>query len=171
MNSCDHRSVGVVITDHRQRILLLERARAPKGKAPVAGHVDEHGTARQAAEAETREEAGLQLDELTELVAGRLPNICRRPATHPRHDGHDWTIFGARAGGEPSFSAEETRGGGWYTAAQLQDLADQTIAAIAEGGEVGLEPVWVHWLAELGYLRVSPAGLRQVWNHFSQPPA
>jgi ADP-ribose pyrophosphatase YjhB (NUDIX family) len=174
MTPCDHRSVGAIITDTNGRVLLLDRAKPPAGKAPVAGHIDDHGSPEQAVRAEAREEAGLRLLGLTKVAAGPLPNACRRPPSHAWHDGHSWTIYKATAdpGESPQFSVDETRGGGWYTLEQLQELADRTVAAVRDGGAgpIGLEPVWVHWLAELGYIQVSLADLRRVWHQFSQAP-
>lgn len=173
MKLCDHQSVGVIVTDADERLLLLNRAKPPAGKAPIAGHVDEHGTPRNAAEAEAFEEAGLALTSLVPAAEGQLPNVCRRPASHTKHDGHFWTIFEAMVDSpQVTFSADETHGGGWYTSRQVQELADQTIAAIKNGyGLIGLEPVWVHWLGELGYIRVNHEDLPWVWAYFSQAPS
>jgi 8-oxo-dGTP pyrophosphatase MutT (NUDIX family) len=179
VKTCDHKSVGVVITDQYGRYLLLTRARPPVGRAPVAGHVDEHGSPRETALAETREEAGLHLDQLRMLDAGHVMNICRRPPSHPTHDGHDWTIFGASVddAADLRFSALETHGGDWYTAGRLQELVDRTVS-YAEGelseaqwqADPGLEPVWAYWLDRLELITVSLPGLRAIIKIFTAPP-
>lgn len=174
MKLCDHQSVGVIIDDRFGRTLLLTRAKPPKGRAPIAGHVDEHGLPREAAHAEAFEEAGLEGLALLQVAEGHLPNVCRRPPSHSRHDGHYWTIFKGNVGDrtDTKFSDDETHGGGWYTMDELQQLADQTIVAIGAGtDDIGLEPVWLHWLHELGYIRVAETHMTMVWVYFSQPPA
>jgi 8-oxo-dGTP pyrophosphatase MutT (NUDIX family) len=82
---CDNTSVGVIITNEANEFLMFERATFPPGLAPVAGHVDTHGTLRQAAETEVREEVGLTVVTLTETAAnwpwcGR--SRPHRPARH-----------------------------------------------------------------------------------------
>lgn len=159
---CDNTSVGVVITNAYGDFLLFERAMFLPGIAPVAGHVDTHGTARQAAEAEVREEVGLTVVTLTETVTGWRSNRCRR-RPGPRGTGHQWTVFHATVTGELAPSERETRNARWIPAGQLQALADRTSAyacgRVADGDFVarpGLEPVWVRWLWEPGAITLRP---------------
>jgi hypothetical protein len=65
MKTCDNTSVGIVITDHQSRYLMFDRATFPPGTAPAAGHIDDHGTAEDAARAEVEEELGLTVTGLT----------------------------------------------------------------------------------------------------------
>lgn len=179
MKFCDHRSVGVVLTDPVGRFLLLTRAKPPTGRAPVAGHVDGHGQYPVAAVAEAEEEAGLSIDGLHEVDEGWVPNICRRPPSRPVHDGHDWVIYAAREA-EPStatYCPDETRGGYWYTPGQVQDLAERTVRWAA--GYIrddrylaapGLEPVWVYWLSRLGHITVDDRDLAMVAEVYRRPP-
>lgn len=119
MKTCDHQSVGVIITNERGEYLLLTRAKPPAGRAPVAGHVDEHGGEHEAALAEAREEVGIDLTEvgIDRTAYGQMTNICRRPPSHPTHDGHYWTIFEAQVDDtvQTRFDADETRGGQWVS--------------------------------------------------------
>lgn len=164
MTCCDHTSVGVIVTDRAGRMLmLLTRARPPVGIAPVAGHVDQHGTPQQAAIAEVREEIGLDAVRLREVASGRRDNRCGRPGGN----WHQWTIFRAEVSGVLNPSRDETKGARWYHPGEVQTLASRT-AAHARGHivdwdrEPGLEPVWVGWLAELGVVRMDRWWLDQV---------
>lgn len=161
---CDNTAVGVIVTDQAGRMLtLLTRAQPPVGVAPVAGHVDGHGSPRLAAIAEVREEVGFDAVRLREVASGRRPNRCRRPGG----SWHQWTIFRAEVTGTMRPSADETRGARWYHPGEVQTLADRT-AAHSRGHiagwdrDPGLEPVWVGWLAELGVVRMDRWWLDQV---------
>ena len=164
MKECDNRSVGVVINDDLDRTALLQRARFPIGIAPPAGHVDEHGSPEEAALAEVHEEVGLTLAigglVKTHIQGRRVANRCRRPGG----DYHDWWVYTATvpaAGLQPD--AVETMGAGWYSAAELQKLADRYEAyrngSIGEDAwqvEPGLEPVWYEFISELGRIVTKP---------------
>lgn len=180
MKTCDHKSVGVIITDPAGRFLLLTRAKPPAGRAPVAGHVDEHGEFLEAAIAEAREEVGVDIGRPKRVINEYcIGNICRRPPSRPVHDGHTWTIFQAQVTDTAtSFDADETRGGDWYTPAQLQKLADRTVGWVLGwvgdadfAADPGLEPVWISWMSLLGYVKVSEADLNAVELFYSRPPA
>lgn len=179
MKTCDHKSVGVIVTDSQYRFLLLTRAKPPAGRAPIAGHVDEHGTFPLAAGAEAYEEAGLIIESMEPVAEGHLPNVCRRPPSHPTHDGHDWVIYHAHVGSpRVRFSDDETRGGDWYGAAELQRLAERT-AKWATGqlsdeeylADPGLEPVWVTWMHRLGHIGLFQYALDAVQQVYSRRPA
>lgn len=173
-------SVGVIVTDPDGRFLLLHRAKPPVGLAPIAGHVDEHGGPRQAAYSEAWEEAGLDIG-VRLIASAHLPNLCRRPSGSAlNRPGHDWWVYATEVGRDPAttFSVDETKGGAWYTPAQLQALAERTVTyACGEISEAdwqrdpGLEPVWAHWMRELGHVRVSEADLAAVAAVFCEPPA
>lgn len=165
MIACDNLSVGVLITDRAGRHLMFDRARPPVGVAPVAGHIDDHGGAEDAARAEVAEEVGLTVTGLTPLRSAWRDNRCRR-APGPRGIGHRWTIYRAEVTGDLAPSAEETRNARWLTPAEVQTLADRTAAyAHGEVGDTswaaapGIEPVWVEWLAAAGIVAVTPATL------------
>lgn len=179
MKTCDHQSVGVIITDKARRFLLLTRAKPPVGIAPVAGHVDEHGSPHSAGCVEAVEEAGVRLVALQHRDEGYVANICRRPASNPDKPGHYWWIYSAQLSETTtSFSADETRGGGWYTAEQLDALARRT-CAYAQGqvpeaewrAQPGLEPVWVYWLDRLEMIEpLTSPELQAIVNVFTAPP-
>lgn len=160
MTICDHKSVGVVIENDERRILLIQRGRYPIGFAPPAGHIDDHGSSVQAAVNETAEEVGLQLTpaalKITSIRARRVHNPCRRPGG----SYHDWWVYHTTSfGGILRPSPNEVKIAGWYDRKQMQGLADRTQAYLA--GRLpaaewkvspGLEPVWLRFLTELGYV-------------------
>jgi 8-oxo-dGTP pyrophosphatase MutT (NUDIX family) len=165
---CDNTSVGVIITNDRNEFLMFDRNTFPPGTAPVAGHVDTHGTAREAAEAEVREEVGLTIASLSEITTCWRHNRCRR-LPGPRGVGHQWTIFHAVVSGNLDPSERETRNARWIPRDDLQALADRT-SAYARGGlsdekfaeHPGIEPVWVHWLWEEGVISLQPGELARI---------
>lgn len=175
--ACDNAVVGVLVR-RAGRLLMIERAGVPKGFAPPAGHVEGHGTAEDAARAELAEETGLTAVSLDVVLERWRGGVCgSRDLPGPRGWGHLWTIFEAEAVGEPSGTAE-ARSVGWFTPAEVQALADRTVAfadgdvSAAEFAErPGLEPVWLAWLSDLGVIRVSPVDLAAVEVLVADPRA
>jgi 8-oxo-dGTP pyrophosphatase MutT (NUDIX family) len=157
---CDHTSAAVIIRDSLGRFALLERARFPIGVAPASGHVDNHGSPEQAAANEAAEELGLVVPARalrSTVVQGQLiRNPCRRIGG----DHHIWWIYEATEfSGALQPSPDETKGAGWYSQAQVQELAERTMRfqAGAVGQEAwearpGLEEVWVRLFVQLGYV-------------------
>lgn len=155
---CDHTSVGIVIRDSEGSFALLKRAKFPIRIAPVAGHIDDHGSPEQAAKDEVFEELGLTVSDLTKTNINdrRVDNKCRREGG----DYHNWTVYETTVEDTTLRPSEdETKGAGWYSQEQLQALADRTKAyqagkiPEAEWAEIpGLEEVWVSFLGELGYI-------------------
>lgn len=157
---CDNTSVGVIIRDSQGRFALLKRAIFPVGIAPAAGHIDDHGSAEQAAKDEVHEELGIVLNDLGKTVidARRMDNVCRRPGG----DHHVWSVYEATVptGTTLKPDKDETKGAGWYSAEQLQALADRTRAYhtgnVSEAdwqANPGLEEVWLSFMVELGFVK------------------
>ena len=169
---CDNRSVGVLITDAAGRYLMFDRNTFPPGVAGAAGHVDDHGSAEDAARAEVGEELGLTVAALTPVHLGWpwpvtfwRDNRCRRlPGRFGI--GHRWQVYRADVAGTLAPSARETRNVRWLTVAELQQLTDRT-AAYAHGRITdveftempGIEPVWVAWLVAADLVAATPADL------------
>lgn len=152
METCDHRSVGVLIVNQSDEVLVIERARPPLFWAPPAGHVDSHGDELRAAIEETSEEVGIELsvDALERVLSGEhmTENQCRRSP-----DGwHDWTVFTTHVGdAEVVASPDEVKRFAWVARAILHEMAyDETYP-------MRLEPVWTNMLEKLGWL-ARPAG-------------
>lgn len=165
---CDHTSVGVLLSSPAG-LLVFERATPPAGLAPVAGHLDQHGSPEQAAQAEVAEEVGLTATHLHLhlLLDTWRPNRCRRTPTGPV--GHRWWVFEAQATGPLRPSAREVRAPRWIHPGQLQSCALRT-AAYAQGHlseqaferEPGLVPVWVRFLTDLQLVTLPDDALAQI---------
>ena len=166
---CDGNSVGVLIIDSLDRILMITRAKDPSGIAPVAGHVkdsDADLTHLEAAVIEADEEVGLTIDpaDLEEVYEGHLPNLCGAvvPAVPA---GHRWVVARTRKwSGRVRRAPGEVRAFGWYTPDQVQALADRTVAyaygqlpAAKWDAAPGLEPVWVDILSTVPPIDDDPA--------------
>ena len=175
--TCCKTSVGVLILSaDRTEMLMIRRGTAPAGIAPVAGHaLDEHADYAAAAREEVAEEIGLTVTELTPLVPGGFhPGRCRRQGS----TGHTWELFEAAVTGELDASEREVASVGWYPLTDLQALAERT-AAWASGrlttseftADPGLEPVWCHWMNELGLLELPAGDLDRIEAVAATPPA
>jgi 8-oxo-dGTP pyrophosphatase MutT (NUDIX family) len=159
--ACDNKSVGVIVRNAEGSIVLLKRARFPFGYAPVAGHVDDHGSVAKAAVDETLEEIGLTITEAdlqaTEIAETRFNNHCRRRGG----TFHDWWVYIVdRFSGTLTPSEEETKGADWYRIEDVQRLADRTaqykaqmIEQVDWEADPGLEEIWVEMLQQLGLIR------------------
>lgn len=166
MKTCDNTSVGILIQRANGDCLMFDRATFPAGVAPAAGHIDDHGTATDAAFAEVEEELGLTVTCMTSgLLSAWRGNRCRR-APGPKGVGHQWDLFTAEVRGELNPSARETRNVRWITKTGLQALTNRTAAyAAGEVGEVefaaspGIEPVWVQWLVAAGLVSATAEDL------------
>lgn len=178
MTRCCGTSVGILVVDQQDRLLMIERGWWPVGIAPVAGHVrDAHDTVAEALHTEVAEEVGLTVTGTPTLLwEGHRPNLCQSlPATPV--PGHHWWLYRATATGTLTPAAGETRGAAWYRLDQVQELADRTIAhahgaVTADEFEArpGLEAVWVAHLAQLGMIAVSDADLAAVETLYTTPP-
>jgi 8-oxo-dGTP pyrophosphatase MutT (NUDIX family) len=158
---CDNKSVGIIVRNPEGSYALLKRAFFPVGYAPVAGHVDDHGSVEQAAVDEVAEEIGLTITvedlQPTAIAGTHFNNHCRRQGgTY-----HDWWVFLVdHFTGYIVPNADETKGADWYTAEDLQLLADRTGQYQAQMieqqdwlNEPGLEENWVTMLKQLGIIR------------------
>lgn len=168
VKTCDNASVGVIIMNANGQYLMFDRGTFPPGTAPVAGHVDDHGSVHDAAVAEVREELGLHVVSLTRVGGGWRGNRCRR---HPgaRGVGHAWEVYEAVVEGELAPSARETKNVRWLSLDDVRALVGRTVAyaqgqvSDAEFAErPGIESVWVQWLADLGVVEVSRADLSRI---------
>jgi 8-oxo-dGTP pyrophosphatase MutT (NUDIX family) len=147
MEPCDHKSVGVLIVNPNEEVLVIERARPPLFWAPPAGHIDGHGDELAAAIEETSEEVGIGLciEGLERVANGErmTNNQCRRSA-----DGwHDWTVFATRVeDAEVVASPAEVKRFAWVSRAILCEMAYDPSASRQ------LEPVWTNILEKIGWL-------------------
>lgn len=156
---CDHTSVGIIVRDSSDRILMIERAKPPYGYAPPSGHVDDHGSFEQAARAELLEEVGLVAISLDLVVEGRISNRCRRR----NGNWHYWKIYEAQASGALIASPSEVRSVQFMTLEEIEELSDNTIANLP-GGKI--DPAWIYWFARLGLVSRRPYLLRDIFSFF-----
>jgi ADP-ribose pyrophosphatase YjhB (NUDIX family) len=151
IKQCDNKSVGVILSNDKGEVLLIDRAKFPFGLAAPAGHVDNHGTLEQTAISEVQEEVGIEI-EISSLVKvidkRRIDNKCRRPGG----DFHDWTIFTAQTvSTEINRSQDETLGAKWYSKEELREIAQNTKQQNSESLKV-FENIWLDFLVELNFL-------------------
>lgn len=175
--TCCKTSVGIIILDEtRSQVLMIRRGTAPAGIAPVAGHaLDEHASYETAAREEVAEEIGLTTTALTRLTIGGFhPGRCRRTGS----TGHTWQLFEAQVVGDLDPSEREVAAVDWWEIADLQALAERT-AAWAQGQittdefatDPGLEPVWCHWMSELGLVELPGSVLDAIEAIAATPPS
>lgn len=156
MSECDNKSVGVIITNSEDEILLIQRARFPFGLAPPAGHVDDHGSLKKAAVEEVSEETGLVISEsklVTKIADRMVQNRCRR--TGGSH--HVWNVYSTdQYTGELSAKLDEAKTARWYSPAAIQEIADYTQSHAAEKARESsqvIEQVWLDFFIELGIVQ------------------
>ena len=175
--TCCKTSVGLIIYNAaRTHILMIKRGTAPAGIAPCAGHaLDEHASYEAAGHAEAHEELGLKLTSLTWLeVGGFHPGRCRRHNS----TGHHWRLAEATVTGQLNPSPREVAAVAWYPLTALQALAERT-AAWADGrlttaeftADPGLEPVFCHWMDELGLTELPAGDLDRIETLAATPPS
>lgn len=152
MKTCDNTSVGMIIKNSKDEILLIERKKPPFGFAPPTGHVDDHGSFDKAVIGETWEEVGLKVASLKPLIEGRMENMCRRL----NGTWHYWKIYEIKTSGKIKRSLNETKKAGWYGMKDLKRLKTRTEDYMSElitedswEAKPGLEPVWVSWFGKL----------------------
>ena len=151
---CDHTSVGMIVWKG-DKILLIERAKFPKGFACPAGHVDSDESYEISAKRELKEEVGLDATELALVADKRMENPCRREGG----SWHHWKVFKTEASGELERSLDETKKAGWYSIEEIKNLGAKTqeyrdgkISEEAWDQNPGLEPIWFDWLKELNII-------------------
>ena len=177
MKRCCGTSVGVIITDAQDRLLMITRGWWPKGTAPVAGHVkDAHSDVAAALVEEVQEEVGLTVTGSGLLWEGHLPNLCASLPHQPR-PGHYWHLATATADGTVVAAPGETLGAEWYDRAQVDALAQATLNHYRAGGvpadqpDASMEAVWLRLLFEAGRLPwVGQDDLALAEAAYSTPP-
>jgi ADP-ribose pyrophosphatase YjhB (NUDIX family) len=192
---CDTESVGVIVEDDQGRILIIDRTITPWGAACPAGHAEGHGLPapkpgvpdqrahRAAAVGELAEEVGLQVaaEELELVAHGWRDNRCGRRLRPGAPAGHWWNVYRWRArgwSGELRLAPDEVANARRLNPLQLQELVERTVdlahSRITEPefrSRPGIEPVWVQWLRDAGYIRIASHDLDTVEVLAATPPA
>ena len=152
---CNNTSVGIVVRDEKQRILLLERKKFPPGFASPAGHVDDQETCTNAAIRELKEETGLDVLNIQLVLEIDMNNKCRRI----NGSWHHWCVYQAIVKGELIRNIDEAKQIGWYTIDEVKNLGHKTeeylLGNISD--EIwqqfpGLEPVWYDFFKKLSLI-------------------
>lgn len=153
-NECTHKSVGMLVFNG-PKLLLIERAKAPFGFAPPAGHVDDDTTFEEAAKRELKEEVGLDTISLSLVAEGRKQNLCRRRGG----TWHYWKIYQMQVQGELQRSREETKQAHFFEPAHINVFVERTKRYLAKGTTEhdwsqapGFQLVWYEWFSELGLI-------------------
>lgn len=153
--SCDHTSVGMIVS-RGNKVLLIERRKQPYGFAAPAGHVDDDSTYEAAAERELMEEVGLRADSLKLVSEKEVANPCRRQ----NGDWHHWKIYEVSTEGEVLPSEQETKQARWVSPDELENLADITRSYLAHQitdeewqNNPGLEVVWYEHFKATGRIK------------------
>jgi ADP-ribose pyrophosphatase YjhB (NUDIX family) len=151
---CDHTSVGILVFNQENKLLLIERAKFPFGFAIPAGHVDGDRNFTIAASRELEEEVGIKNIRLDKFLEGRKENPCRREGG----TWHYWELYlGARKVDprEVKRSLDETKKIDWADKSRIDELAERTKKYLAHEitdnewqANPGLEPVMHEWFSD-----------------------
>ena len=130
-----HTSVGAIIKNEKNEILLIDRVKIPYGWAGPAGHADEEESPEEALKREIREEVCLDIIKFHKLFHEFIPwNNCSR------HQGHDWFLYEViKWQGEAQKNDKEAKGMQWVKIEDLKNLK--------------LEEVWQYWFEKLNYIK------------------
>lgn len=119
---CDNKSVGVIV-ERDGEFAMIFRKNYPVAWAMIAGHVDKHGSPRDAIMAEANEEGRLNIKRSAKVFEEqRIDNPCKRE--NGLH--HHWFVFEAldwSGNLQPSSDAKLAE---WKTREQLHWLAART---------------------------------------------
>ncbi|PLX22185.1 hypothetical protein C0584_00320 [Candidatus Parcubacteria bacterium] len=122
-----HKSVGVIIRNQKDEILMIDRSNIPYGWACPAGHIDEGETPENAMLREAKEETGLDILSYKILAEEYIEwNECRTA------QGHHWYLYEVLSWkGEVIIEEEEAKDWAWKDASKINPD--------------DLEPVWKYW--------------------------
>lgn len=124
-----HLSVGAIIMNDKNEILMIDRLKKPFGWACPAGHLDEGEDPKTAIKREVKEETGLDASFAWDIglsvqeVLSMPQETCSRGV-----DLHLWMVFRVEADGELIFKADEVKEIKWIPIDDINKLI--------------LEPAW-----------------------------
>jgi ADP-ribose pyrophosphatase YjhB (NUDIX family) len=154
---CDHTSVGMLILNQANEVLLIERKKPPFGWAAPAGHVDGDPSFEVAAARELQEEVGLSTVSSELVLDERIDNPCRRVGG----SWHHWKVYRMNVTGKIEQSKDEVKDHRWTGAVALRLLLEKTQSY--ENGEMtaqewetdpGIEPVWRYIFEKVNILQL-----------------
>lgn len=119
--TCDNKSVGILI-EKDGKYAMIFRKNYPRAWAMIAGHVDDHGTERDAIRVEVAQEGELNLERSAIVFRQDIDNPCKRDGgTH-----HEWTVFEAYDWSGIFHASTDAKKAEWKTIAELKTLAYRT---------------------------------------------
>jgi ADP-ribose pyrophosphatase YjhB (NUDIX family) len=128
-----HLSVGAIIMNDKNEILMIDRLKKPFGWACPAGHLDEGEDPETAVIREVQEETGLTVDFVHDIgltlqeVLSMPQETCSRGV-----DLHLWTVYQVQAYGNLIFKDDEVKEIKWVPMVDVHKLK--------------LEPAWEYIL-------------------------
>jgi len=115
-NSCSGQSAGALII-RREKLLLLDRAFAPLGWAPPAGHIEKGETPDEAIRREIKEEVGLEATECELLANGKkLKDVCVAQT-----ELHDWWVFKCKCRNKIKLDKKESLRFKWIPVKKIRE--------------------------------------------------
>ena len=129
-----HTSVGAIIKNEKNEILLIDRVKIPLGWAGPAGHVDKGESPEDALIREVKEETNLNIKKFKLLFHEFIAwNKCSGGTM-----GHDWFLYKVIGwDGEVKKEDREAKDIRWVSPEEIKELK--------------LEEVWQYWFKKLGY--------------------
>lgn len=126
-----HKSVGAIIKNDKNEILMLDRVNFPFGWACPAGHIDDNETPEAALKREVKEETRLTVKDYKLLFHEYIGwNECKS-----RVKGHDWYLYEARVSDDKFQMGVEAKEMRWVDPKDINKL--------------NLEEIWQHWFKKL----------------------
>lgn len=129
-----HLSVGAIIRNSEDEILMIDRLKTPFGFACPAGHVDEGESPDIALLREVNEETGLMVISYKKYDTSNLNDYPQEPCSRGIKY-HIWNVYEVEADGELIFKEDEVKSIGWYSENEIRGLK--------------LELVWDYWLKKI----------------------
>ena len=127
-----HVSVGAIIKNEDNKILMLDRAYFPFGWACPAGHVDKNEDPEQALKREIKEETNLDIKTYKLLIHEFVEwNKCIKGVK-----GHDWYVYEiGEWQGKIKQNKREVKEINWFSPDEIKKLK--------------LEQIWQYWFKKL----------------------
>lgn len=140
-NTPTHLSVGAIIRNNKDEILMIDRLKQPFGWACPAGHIDEGEEPDDALFREVKEETGLDIVSYREFPINYSFDDfsdCPQEACSRGIKSHMWFIYDVVANGELIFKEDEVKAIKWVSIEEIKTLQ--------------LESVWAYWLKKLNVI-------------------
>ena len=115
------------------KYLLIDRRKKPFGWAPLAGHVDQGESAREALDREIKEEGNLKISSARLLLRETVNFGCRRIGSY-----HEVNVYLCKVSGKLKLQREEIKRACWFSVKEMRKLK--------------IEPLWKYLFKRLKIL-------------------